>query len=529
MQSSNADQSGDMLIPVVVIGAGLAGLTAAVHLADRGILPIVLESDTLWAGGRLSGGEQDRFEYNGREWAFYPDHGVHAVWGGYDNLRSTLNRFTDTTLVTSGGEEWINRWGRQVRMIEAGNAVRSRWIPAPFHYLQLLFNPIIWRNITPLDFLSLPGFLFSILLTIGVDPIKEQISLDQLTIKEFFRGWTPNLKATFKGLGVNLLAAPEETISLTAFIAALRFYTILRRDAWKMQYFPSNSHHSLIEPLCTSLQKRGGKVIKGATVKKIDKQNNSWKISFEDSSKLGRRSIWAKYVILAMNAPATKRLLSDSPATQEIADDLRFPSAIRSAVARIWFDRAPREGTTGGLLTGDFRIDNFFWLHRMYADFIEWNTETGGSAVEVHIYGSESLLDQSDRNLLIIAVDEIQRAFPEVKGAFIHGVVRRNSRTHTVFRVPTKDSLHVTTPWENIFACGDWIGYPTPSFWMERATVTGIAAANQILGANKCTQFPITPPKRAEPLALFLSIFVRGIRILFKPIFVLLRTLRKQI
>jgi uncharacterized protein with NAD-binding domain and iron-sulfur cluster len=529
MQSSNADQSGDMLIPVVVIGAGLAGLTAAVHLADRGILPIVLESDTLWAGGRLSGGEQDRFEYNGREWAFYPDHGVHAVWGGYDNLRSTLNRFTDTTLVTSGGEEWINRWGRQVRMIEAGNAVRSRWIPAPFHYLQLLFNPIIWRNITPLDFLSLPGFLFSILLTIGVDPIKEQISLDQLTIKEFFRGWTPNLKATFKGLGVNLLAAPEETISLTAFIAALRFYTILRRDAWKMQYFPSNSHHSLIEPLCTSLQKRGGKVIKGATAKKIDRQNNSWKISFEDSSKLGRRSIWAKYVILAMNAPATKRLLSDSPATQEIADDLRFPSAIRSAVARIWFDRAPREGTTGGMLTGDFRIDNFFWLHRMYADFIEWNTETGGSAVEVHIYGSESLLDQSDRNLLIIAVDEIQRAFPEVKGAFIHGVVRRNSRTHTVFRVPTKDSLHVTTPWENIFACGDWIGYPTPSFWMERATVTGIAAANQILGANKCTQFPITPPKRAEPLALFLSIFVRGIRILFKPIFVLLRTLRKQI
>jgi hypothetical protein len=64
---------------------------------------------------------------------------------------------------------------------------------------------------------------------------------------------------------------------------------------------------------------------------------------------------------------------------------------------------------------------------------------------------------------------------------------------------------------------------------MERATVTGIAAANHILDANGCTRFPIIPPKRAEPLALFLSIFVRGIRTLFKPIFVLLRTLRKRI
>ncbi len=43
--------------PVHIIGAGLAGLTAALHLAERGITPIVLEADSLWAGGRLSGGE----------------------------------------------------------------------------------------------------------------------------------------------------------------------------------------------------------------------------------------------------------------------------------------------------------------------------------------------------------------------------------------------------------------------------------------------------------------------------------------
>ena len=145
MSSSGAAQD---RVPVVVIGAGLAGLSAALHLAERGVLPIVLEADQLWPGGRLSGGDPDVFQHRGRDWKFPNEHGVHAVWGGYANLRALLERFTDTRLIPSPGEEWINRWGREVRRIEAGNAVRSRWIPAPFHYLNLLLHPAIWQTIT---------------------------------------------------------------------------------------------------------------------------------------------------------------------------------------------------------------------------------------------------------------------------------------------------------------------------------------------------------------------------------------------
>ena len=106
--------------PVTIIGGGLAGLTAALHLAERGIPPLVLEADQLWAGGRLSGGEHESFEYQGRRWSFPSEHGIHALWGGYGNMRATLQRFTETELQPSDGEEWINRWGRAVRRIEAG-------------------------------------------------------------------------------------------------------------------------------------------------------------------------------------------------------------------------------------------------------------------------------------------------------------------------------------------------------------------------------------------------------------------------
>jgi uncharacterized protein with NAD-binding domain and iron-sulfur cluster len=125
---------------VVIIGAGLAGLTAALHLAARGIPPLVLEADSRWPGGRLAGGDLDTFEYGGRVWSFRPDHGVHALWGGYHNMRALLDRFLDIELNPSPGEEWINRWGREVRMIEAGNAVRSRWGRAGCRPPSIIYN-----------------------------------------------------------------------------------------------------------------------------------------------------------------------------------------------------------------------------------------------------------------------------------------------------------------------------------------------------------------------------------------------------
>ena len=51
--------------PVVIVGAGLAGLTAGLVLAERGIQPLILEADTTWPGGRLAGGDPEAFEFNG--------------------------------------------------------------------------------------------------------------------------------------------------------------------------------------------------------------------------------------------------------------------------------------------------------------------------------------------------------------------------------------------------------------------------------------------------------------------------------
>lgn len=513
--------------PVLIIGGGLAGLTAAAHLAERGIPPLVIDADQLWLGGRLAGGKADTFTWGGRDWSFIPDHGVHAIWGGYHNLRATLERFTQTKLRDSGGEAWINRWRREVRAVEAGNAVRGTWIPAPFHYLQLLLRPRFWRTIAPYDFLSLPGFLVSLLWTTGLDPLREQVALDGLTLDDYFRGWTPNLRATFTGLGVNLLAARKEDISLTAFLAALRFYTVLRRDSWRMQFLPGNSHDHLIQPLIDAIKARGGAVWHGITAARLERCALGWRIIVEDAARRGLRTLYTQHVILATNAPAAQRLLSTGDTAAEAAK-LRFPSAVRNASVRLWFSGQPNEGAASGMFTGDFLPDNFFWLHRLYDEFAEWR-EAGGSAIEVHLYASDEILNQPERVLLIQCVDEVQRAFPELKGKFVHGAVRLNTRNHTRFRVPTADMLHVDTAWDNLYACGDWVGHPSPAFWMERAAVTGIAAANRVLEAHHLAPFEELMPLPPELPARALGALVRGGRVIIgRPLRALARKLKRK-
>jgi len=505
--------------PVVIIGGGLAGLAAAVHLAGRGVPPLVLEADSEYPGGRLSGGAAETFEHAGQTWSFDGQHGIHALWGGYDNMRAMLDRFTTIALRPSTGEEWINRWGKEVRAVEAGTAVRYAWLPAPFHYEQLLFRPRFWRTITPLDFLSLPGMLVSLMWVTGMDPLEEEIRLPGLGINEFFRGWTPNLRATFTGLAHSLLAAPAENISLTAFIAALRFYTILRRDVWHLDYLPCNPHDCLLLPLIEKIRAAEGDVLLGARAKKLIAKDGSWQIQFEDVRQGITRTLDAQHIILALDPPAAQDLLTTSPSTAERAARLNFPPALRNATIRLFFDAVPRAGAMGGMFTGDFLIDNFFWLHRMQDEFITWHQQTGGGAIEVHLYASETILNKPNELLIIEATKEVYAAFPELRGHFIHGVLRRNNATQTQFVIPTKqDSLYVETPWAGVYACGDWIGYPTPSLWMERSTITAIAAANAVLQNLDAEPYPIIPPRPPEPLVRILGGGVRLGRRLLSPL-----------
>lgn len=500
--------------PVVVIGGGLAGLTAALHLAEAGIEPLVLEADNEWAGGRLSGGDDDCFTYEGQDWAFPSEHGMHALWGSYVNMRALLNRL-NIPLIESQNEEWINRWGNHVARVDAGWVVRKSWIPAPFHYLQLLLRPRFWGTINPLDFLSLPGFLTSVFWTLAFDPIMEQSRLDGLKMKDYFIWWTPNLKATFTGIGVNMLASNAEDINLSAFIGAIRFYTMLRRDFWRVQLFIETPETALIQPLIDRIENLGGKVLFGARAEALIQEDSHWKIRFEEARIGSVRNLETNQIIMALDPSAAQKILNNSPELS--TDALRFPQVTQNSTVRIWFDSSPKRGSAAGMFTGDFAMDNFFWMERIREEFIAWHETTGGSVLEVHIY-NRTLLKQTEAFIKLAIRDEVLKAFPELRDHVVHIAYRSNGFHQTQFEVPQADSLWVDTPWSNLYACGDWVGYPTPSFWMERSVITAISSANRVLTAYEKPEVEILPLPQPELLVRGISAVMRSLRWLFTPL-----------
>ncbi|NJN98307.1 MAG: hypothetical protein HC875_31570, partial [Anaerolineales bacterium] len=73
--------------------------------------------------------------------------------------------------------------------------------------------------------------------------------------------------------------------------------------------------------------------------------------------------------------------------------------------------------------------------------------------------------------------------------------------------------LGIETPWPNLFACGDWVYHPAPALYLERATTTGIAAANTVLSSLGQEPWPLLPHPQPEWLAGQIERGLRGLRV----------------
>ncbi len=483
---------------VIVVGAGLAGLTAALHVAERGLPVLLLEADPQRAGGRLRGGPpvvlQDK-------WSFPGEHGIHGVWKQYHNLRELLTREgINPGYVQSRREAWVLRqsWGK-VQWAEGGSALRTSWIPAPLHYLALFVRPRFLQMLTLRDLASMFRVLGSLMFALAFDPAVEGVQLEGLTLADFFEGWSPTLQALFVGLARNFTSDVSHRVPQNGFIAFLRFYTLLRRDSWAFQYFDRDSDTALISPLLARLEAAGGQINYNARVTSIRREGTGWQVTWEGGS------AQADHVILALDAPGSRKLLQASDDTTLIASKMQWPLAVPTAILRYWFNRAPRgrlAKAEAGIFTGDFILDNYFWLHRFQQPFREWHEQTGGSAIECHVYGPPELLREPDAVLLARGLRDLQRTWPDLRNATITQSIQRNEATHSLFSIGlTERHLGVETPWPNLWACGDWVRYAHPSLFMERAVVTGIAAANAVLQADGIAPWPIRPADKPELLA----------------------------
>lgn len=493
-------QSNAMTKQIVIIGGGVAGLTAALHLAERGLRPLLLEAHPDFPGGRLAGGEMALVD--GR--AFRLEHGVHGVWRPYVQFKAMLARYgADPGLTPSPDETWLHRHRGRTRRADVGRAIRRSWIPAPLHYLALFMRPRFLQILGWRDWLRLPFVWYGLIFALGLDPLREQQPLAGLSLAAYTQRWSPAVRSFCIGLARNSLSATPEEIPLSGFIAFLRYYTLLRRDAWEFDYLPADGGTALIDPLVAKLQEMGGRLQLGTAVTHLEPLPDGWRMHTADG-----QTITAAHVVLATDPAEAVQILQRSPALAAVATGLHWPEGRETAVIRLWFKRAPHphSSAASGLFTGDFTADNFFWLHRLQTTYRQWHEETGGSAVEIHIYGPGTLLQQPDAALLAHVIADVQTAFPELRGQLMQQHLQRNTVPHTLFSIGAAGQhLEVQTPWPGLYACGDWVYHPAPAFFLERAALTGLVAANAILQAEGLPPFALADYPPPEPFAGFVE------------------------
>lgn len=485
----------------IIIGGGVAGLTAALHLAERGLKPLILEADER-AGGRLSG--KDEINING--WKFPNEHGVHGIWSSYLNLKTMLRRHEIINrLIPATDEQWIYRQNHFIGRVNIGSMIRNSPLPAPLHYLPLLFHPKFMWMLSLSDWASLFHVWGALLMSIGIDPFVEDQPLEGLTFGKWLKRWGPAFRALFFGLTRNGLSTNPDDVPLAGFLAFLRFYTVMRRDAWRFEYLP-NGGGDVCEKLSAKITQHGGALKFKSRVKRVEKDDD-WITHYESDGLPS--SIRSRFVILASDSPSAESLILNSFRADVGAGSPRpyfFPHGLAHAVIRLWFGKQPRKHPEAGIFSGDFVMHNFFWLDKIYDEYRAWSDETSGACIEVHVYGPEDVLKQSDAVLLTNVLTDFYRAFPELRGQLIKPHVQRNAATHTLPALGARGThLGIETPWENFFCAGDWVRHETPAFFLERACVTGLEAANRVLSSCGKESFDVQPYPPPEPLAAWIE------------------------
>ena len=419
-------------------------------------------------------------------------------------------------------ENWIYRKHGKTTQAEVGSAIRHSFLPPPLHYLALFLRPRFLWMLDLRDWLSLPLTWSSLIMGVGIDPFAESQPMDGLMLGDMTRKWSPAVRALFIGLARNGLATVPDEMPLSGFLAFLRFYTLLRRDAWVFSYLPEDGGTSITEPLGAKIRSLKGSTRLGTRVMSILRDEDQWLVRWESAQ--GEESARAEHIILATDSQNAKKLIeknlpppslpqkgggTDSPPAQGGArggKELFFPRSLENAVVRLWFDTKPKTAPEAGIFTGEFILHNYFWLDRLYNPYRRWARETGGSAIEAHIYGPDDVLAQPDAVLLTQAIQDVQRVWSELRGHRVFAHIQRNPATHTLPVVGEKEKhLGTRTPWENLFCAGDWVNHPAPAFFIERACLTGIEAANAVLKSQNLKTVPLLPYLPPEPFAAWIE------------------------
>ncbi|WP_322095776.1 FAD-dependent oxidoreductase [Phycicoccus flavus] len=463
---------------VVVAGAGIAGLTAALALAERGVRVTVLE-----ASGRL-GGRVASWPVTLPDGS--PSHmsrGFHAFFRQYYNLRAVLRR-TDPTLERL-------RPLADYPLVRAGGGADSfagiprtpPWNLAAFVARSPSFDR---RGLAGVDVEAALGLLdvrFPDTVR-ALDGVSAAEVLDRLRFPETARHLALEVFAR------SFFADPRE-FSGGELVAMFHTYFVGSAEGLLFDVPRDDYDRTLWEPLGRHLHGLGVDVRVGRSVTTVlDGRDRGLAVHHRHTGGDPHGEVLdADAVVLALDPVGLCEVAASSPGLGGPGDAGRAwrtaVAGVRSAppfaVWRLWLDgpvdadRPPFLGTSG---YGP--LDNVSVLERFEDHAAAWSRAHGGSVVELHAYAVDQ--DPDEEALRARLLEALHEVYPETVGLrTVHEEWLLRADCVLVGLEPHDSRPGVVTPDPRLVLAGDTIRSDLPVALMERAATTGWTAADRLL------------------------------------------------
>jgi carotenoid phi-ring synthase / carotenoid chi-ring synthase len=452
----------------VVVGGGIAGVSAAVVLAERGVAVTLLEAaPTL--GGRL--GAWPHTLPDGTEQVV--EHGFHAFFRHYYTWRAVLRRVDPelSFLRPVGGYPVISRdWPPEDLTGLPG---------APPLNLLALFarSPSLGLR----DLLRSDRALAAQLLAYDRDATTA--AFDAMPAARFLAalGMSDRAQAMlFEAFARSFFAQPA-ALSAGELIAMFHYYFLGNPEGIGFDAPDTDYLTCIWAPLAAYAEKHGAQVrTSSAALSIAPDSGHRWHVEVAEGPPLTTR-----HIVLATEPGALRDLVVASPGVARVAPRLARTAAAVAvappfAVTRLWLDRdVAADRPAFSAVSREPTLDSITVYSRLERPSAEWAARTGGSVVELHSYACTAPgIGEATARMRA----ELEALWPETRHAGVVHLQQRMEATAPTFppgMAGTRPT--VTGDARGVRIAGDHVDTPFLSGLMERAALTGVLAANDVL------------------------------------------------